>query len=198
DVHARRRRRAGKDHRYRHPLDLAGRSAPDQGAPEDRRWRNFRSRPAGSRCRDRHGASQVSASALQGPSAGRTRRRQVDAVPDPRLEVRQQAPLYGALKRPSRVQSDYCRVPVPSGIGDTAAGRMTTVLTLEQRTIRKVSWRLLPLIVVIYFVAYIDRTNLSFAPPAMKKGLGPHAPPFRWGGGIFFLRSLPVQVARTG
>ena len=35
--------------------------------------------------------------------------------------------------------------------------------TLERRTIRKVSWRLLPLIVIIYFVAYIDRTNVSFA-----------------------------------
>jgi ACS family tartrate transporter-like MFS transporter len=33
--------------------------------------------------------------------------------------------------------------------------------TLEQRTIRKVSWRLLPLIIVIYFVAYIDRTMLA-------------------------------------
>ena len=35
--------------------------------------------------------------------------------------------------------------------------------TLEQRTIAKISWRLLPLIVVIYFVAYMDRTNVSFA-----------------------------------
>ena len=35
--------------------------------------------------------------------------------------------------------------------------------TLERRTIRKISWRLLPLIVIIYFVAYVDRTNVSFA-----------------------------------
>jgi ACS family tartrate transporter-like MFS transporter len=34
---------------------------------------------------------------------------------------------------------------------------------MEQRTVRKVSWRLLLLIVIIYFVAYIDRTNVSFA-----------------------------------
>jgi len=40
--------------------------------------------------------------------------------------------------------------------------------TLEQRTIAKVSWRLLPLIVVIYFVAYMDRTNVSFASLSMK------------------------------
>jgi hypothetical protein len=39
---------------------------------------------------------------------------------------------------------------------------------LEKQTIAKVSWRLLPLIVVIYFVAYIDRTNVGFAAIGMK------------------------------
>ena len=34
---------------------------------------------------------------------------------------------------------------------------------IESRTIRRVAWRLLPLIVIIYLVAYIDRTNVSFA-----------------------------------
>ena len=50
---------------------------------------------------------------------------------------------------------------------------MTTVPTLEQRTIRMVSWRLLPLIVVVYFVAYIDRTNVSFAAPPICKRIFP-------------------------
>ena len=43
---------------------------------------------------------------------------------------------------------------------------------LEKHTIAKVSWRLLPLIVVIYFVAYIDRTNVGFAGFGMNKDLG--------------------------
>ena len=43
--------------------------------------------------------------------------------------------------------------------------------TLEQRTMAKISWRLLPLIVVIYFVAYIDRTNVGFAASGMNKAL---------------------------
>ena len=34
---------------------------------------------------------------------------------------------------------------------------------IESRTIHRVAWRLLPLIVIIYLVAYIDRTNVSFA-----------------------------------
>jgi len=33
----------------------------------------------------------------------------------------------------------------------------------QRSTILKISWRLLPLIVVSYLVAYIDRTNVAFA-----------------------------------
>ena len=36
----------------------------------------------------------------------------------------------------------------------------------------KVSWRLLPLIVVCYLMAYIDRTNVSFAALTMNRDLG--------------------------
>jgi MFS transporter, ACS family, tartrate transporter len=44
--------------------------------------------------------------------------------------------------------------------------------TIEQRTVAKVSWRLLPLIVIIYFVAYMDRTNVGFAAISMNRDLG--------------------------
>ena len=66
--------------------------------------------------------------------------------------------------------------------------------TLEQRTIRKVGWRLLPLIVVIYFVAYIDRTNVSFAALTMNKELGLSPYVFGWGAGIFFLGYFLFEV----
>src|SRR5215510_8830229 len=66
--------------------------------------------------------------------------------------------------------------------------------TVEQRTIRKVAWRLLPLIVVVYFVAYIDRTNVSFAALTMNKELGLSAYVFGWGAGIFFLGYFLFEV----
>ena len=66
--------------------------------------------------------------------------------------------------------------------------------TLEQRTIAKVSWRLLPLIVVIYFVAYMDRTNVSFAALSMNKDLGFTAYIYGWGAGIFFLGYFLFEV----
>src|SRR6185436_18818229 len=66
--------------------------------------------------------------------------------------------------------------------------------TIEQRTIRKVSWRLLPLIVVIYFIAYMDRTNVSFASLSMNKDLGFSAYIYGWGAGIFFLGYFLFEV----
>jgi MFS transporter, ACS family, tartrate transporter len=66
--------------------------------------------------------------------------------------------------------------------------------TLEQRTIAKVSWRLLPLIVVIYFVAYMDRPNVSFASLSMNQDLGFTAYIYGWGAGIFFLGYFLFEV----
>ena len=43
---------------------------------------------------------------------------------------------------------------------------------LQRRAIVKVSWRLLPLVVVAYLVAYIDRTNIAVAALTMNKDLG--------------------------
>ena len=58
----------------------------------------------------------------------------------------------------------------------------------------KISWRLLPLIVVIYFVAYIDRTNVGFAASGMNKALGFSAYVYGWGAGIFFLGYFLFEV----
>lgn len=62
------------------------------------------------------------------------------------------------------------------------------------RTMRKVSWRLLPLIVAAYLVAYIDRTNISFAALTMNRDLGLSAYLYGWGAGIFFLGYALFEV----
>ena len=59
---------------------------------------------------------------------------------------------------------------------------------------RRVSWRLLPLIVAIYFVAYIDRSNVGFAAIGMNKALGFSAYLYGWGAGIFFLGYFIFEV----
>jgi ACS family tartrate transporter-like MFS transporter len=73
---------------------------------------------------------------------------------------------------------------------------MDTPLSLEQqrRVMLKVSWHLLPLIVVCYLVAYIDRTNISFAALTMNRDLGFSAYIYGWGAGIFFLGYALFEV----
>jgi len=44
--------------------------------------------------------------------------------------------------------------------------------TIEQSTMRKVYWRLLPLCMLVYFFCYLDRINVSFAALTMNKELG--------------------------
>ena len=66
--------------------------------------------------------------------------------------------------------------------------------TLEQRTIARISRRLIPFLVVCYFVAYLDRVNVSFASLTMNKDLGLSASSFGFGAGIFFLAYFIFEV----
>ncbi len=63
-----------------------------------------------------------------------------------------------------------------------------------RRTVVKISWRLLPLVVVSYLMAYIDRTNIAFAALTMNKDLGFSAFVYGWGAGIFFLGYALFEV----
>src|ERR1700710_3123088 len=66
--------------------------------------------------------------------------------------------------------------------------------TIERRTIAKVSWRLLPLVAIAYCVAYIDRSNISFAALTMNKDLGFSAYIYGWGAGIFFFSYFLFEI----
>ena len=43
---------------------------------------------------------------------------------------------------------------------------------LERDTIRRVAWRLIPLLMLGYFCAYLDRVNVGFAKLTMQNALG--------------------------
>jgi len=64
----------------------------------------------------------------------------------------------------------------------------------KSRIIRKVSMRLIPLISLLYFVNYLDRTNISFAKLTMSKSLGLDATMYGFAAGIFFIGYLLFQV----
>lgn len=65
---------------------------------------------------------------------------------------------------------------------------------VERRTIAKISWRLLPLVVVLYCIAYIDRTNVSFAALTMNKDLGLTPYVYGFGAGIFFFGYFVFEI----
>jgi ACS family tartrate transporter-like MFS transporter len=56
----------------------------------------------------------------------------------------------------------------------------------ERSAMRKIYWRLLPLLVLTYLLAYIDRINVGFAALTMRGDLHMSATEFGFASGIFF------------
>ncbi|HEX7899411.1 MAG TPA: MFS transporter [Planctomycetota bacterium] len=65
---------------------------------------------------------------------------------------------------------------------------------MEAQVVRKISWRILPLIWICYVAAFIDRVNVSFAAEAFKTDLGFNADVFGAGAGIFFIGYFLFEV----
>ena len=68
---------------------------------------------------------------------------------------------------------------------------------LEQRAIRKITWRLIPFLMLLYFVAFLDRINIGFAALTMNKDVGLTSQMFGLGAGIFFLGYFVFEVPST-
>jgi ACS family tartrate transporter-like MFS transporter len=65
---------------------------------------------------------------------------------------------------------------------------------VERTTMRRITLRLLPLLMVCYFVAYLDRANLGFAALHMNKDLGLSATAYGWGASVFFVSYFLFEV----
>lgn len=65
---------------------------------------------------------------------------------------------------------------------------------LERRTVRKVTWRLLPYLFLLYVVAYIDRINIGVAQLQMPRDVPMNEAVFGFGAGIFFLGYFLFEV----
>src|SRR6185437_17029858 len=63
-----------------------------------------------------------------------------------------------------------------------------------KRTIGKVLWRLMPFLVVCYFVAYLDRVNVGFAKLQMNSALGLSEAAYGFGAGLFFIAYFLLEV----
>ncbi len=65
---------------------------------------------------------------------------------------------------------------------------------LERTTIRIVIWRLLPLLLIAYLAAYVDRINIGFAGAALKRDFGFSNTVFGFGAGLFFVSYFLFEV----
>lgn len=67
-------------------------------------------------------------------------------------------------------------------------------MDIEKRMLRKITWRIVPFIMILYLIAYIDRVNIGFAAITMKEDLGFTASILGFGAGIFFLGYFLFEV----
>ncbi|QGY32976.1 MFS transporter [Pantoea cypripedii] len=66
---------------------------------------------------------------------------------------------------------------------------------VEQSAIRKISWRLVPFVALMFFINFLDRTAISFAGPnGMTQDLGITALQFGLASGVFFIGYIVLEV----
>src|ERR1700704_7009250 len=64
----------------------------------------------------------------------------------------------------------------------------------QDRVFAKCAWRLIPFMMLLYLVNYIDRVNVGFAALTMNKDLGFSPATYGFGAGVFFIGYVLFQV----
>ncbi|MGH7004381.1 MAG: MFS transporter, partial [Alphaproteobacteria bacterium] len=67
-------------------------------------------------------------------------------------------------------------------------------MTVGESAIRKAKWRLLPLLILCYFLAHLDRANVGIAALEMNADLGFTPTIFAFGSGVFFIGYFLFEV----
>jgi D-galactonate transporter len=79
--------------------------------------------------------------------------------------------------------------PVQAQQIDHAAGSAA-----DEALFSKVSWRLLPLLIICYIIAFLDRINIGFAQLQMKQTLPFSDEAYAFGAGVFFIGYFLFEV----
>ena len=64
----------------------------------------------------------------------------------------------------------------------------------QEAVLKKIAWRIVPLLTLAYVVNYLDRTNIGFAALTMNKDLGFTATEFGIGAGVLFIGYTVFEV----
>src|SRR5919202_2243084 len=70
----------------------------------------------------------------------------------------------------------------------------THIPDVRSRTVRKVATRLIPALLLLYIVAYLDRVNVTFAQDKLESDLGFSGAVYGFGAGVFFLGYFLLEV----
>ena len=73
-----------------------------------------------------------------------------------------------------------------ASLGDEKAEQFSAV--------KRVSWRLLPFLFLLYLIASIDRSNVAFAALQMNHDLGFSASIYGFGAGVFFVGCCLLEI----
>ncbi|MEZ2353007.1 MFS transporter [Caballeronia sp. RCC_10] len=65
---------------------------------------------------------------------------------------------------------------------------------IEARVSRKLAWRIIPFVMLLYFISFLDRVNVGFAAMTMNKAIGLSPTAFGLGGGLFFIGYFLFEV----
>jgi ACS family tartrate transporter-like MFS transporter len=63
-----------------------------------------------------------------------------------------------------------------------------------ERTRKKIAWRILPFVFILYIISYLDRANVAFAKLNMSEDLKFSEAVFGLGAGIFFIGYLVLEI----
>ena len=65
---------------------------------------------------------------------------------------------------------------------------------LAEQTLRKVRWRILPLVLLLSVICYVDRTNVGFAKAGLATDVGISDAAYGLAAGIFFIGYVLFEV----
>src|SRR5262245_38455307 len=76
----------------------------------------------------------------------------------------------------------------------TAPRGQALPMDVQTRTLRKVATRLIPALLVLYVIAYLDRVNVTFAQDKLEEQLGFSGAVYGLGAGIFFIGYFLLEI----
>lgn len=76
----------------------------------------------------------------------------------------------------------------------TAGAAAAPLSAADEAVFSKISWRIMPLLVICYFIAYLDRINIGYAQLQMKQTLPFSDAVYGLGAGIFFVGYFLFEV----